>query len=576
MVTHANTDGDANTADTEARRISRRGALQLAAVAVASLALAACGEATGPTTTASSGATVVTGGTSAAPTAASGGAATTPAAAMAGAVKRGGRIVEASVLANPGWDVHLANTVVAGHVMVFECLLRYVVTDDKTSKFELRPGLAEKWEQPDPQTVILTLRKGVKFHDGSDLTAEVVKWNLDRVTKEPKAAARSQLAVIESIEAPDATTVRVKLKTPSAAILALLSDGAGHTRAIISKAQFEKVGADDFNRNPSGTGPMRLKQYIQDDRAILEPFKDYWDKGADGKALPYLDEFVTRYIPDTATALVELQSGGVDIVKDLPPRDVASVRMSADLAFQEFPWAATQYLNFGFNVEKPPFNDVRVRQAVLFGMDREAMVKAVGFGSGAALRYSYFMPGSIGYDEALPTFRYNPDKAKQLLTEAGFGNGIDFEMKYIQREPDTTSVQLQQQVWAKLGIRVKLAGLERLAWVEDMKVKKFETGAWRGSMPFDPDLLKNQIATGGSANFTQFADPEIDRLMTEAGAILDTKQRTANYGKVITRLYEQAYIGPGYQVPTIYGYRKNLRGFTLLYNNIDYRAVWRA
>lgn len=534
---------------------SRRTLLRTLAAGMAGVALVSCGGATSPPTVPAVG----TAGT-----------------AAAGSIKRGGRLVEASVLANPGWDIHLANTTIAAHVMVYECLLRYVAVDEKNGKFELRPALAEKWEQPDPQTVIFTLRRGVRFHDGSELTAEVVKWNLDRMAKDPQSNSRAQLTMINAVEAVDPFTVRIGLKSPSAAILPLLSDASGHGRAIISKAQFERIGAQEFNRNPSGTGPMRLKQYIQDDRSILEPFKDYWDLGVDGKPLPYLDEFVGRYIPDLATALVELQSGGVDIVRDLPPRDVVPAKGDPNLAFQDFPWSATQYLNFGFNLEKPPFDNVKVRQAVLFGMDREAMVKAVGFGSGAPLLFSYWMPGSLGYDPTLPNFQYNPDKAKQLLIEAGFPNGIDFELKFIQREPDTTAVQLQQQVWSKLGIRAKLVALERLAWVEDLKVKKFETGAWRGSMPFDPDLLKSQLTPGGGGNFTHIADPEITRLMAEAGATLDPQQRAASYGKVLTRLAEQAYIGPGFQVPIIYGYRKNVRGFTLLYGGIDNRATWKA
>ena len=264
----------------------------------------------------------------------------------------------------------------------------------------------------------------------------------------------------------------------------------------------------------------------------------------------------------------------MDLVRDLPPKDVVTVRANPSLILQGFPWSATQYFDLGFNLDKPPFNNVKVRQAVLYGMDREAMVKAVGFGSGAALLYPYWVPGSLGYDMSLPNYAYNADRAKQLLADAGMGSGIDFELKFIQREPDTTAAQLQQQVWGKLGIRVKLLGMERLAWLDDMKAKKFDVGIWRGSFPLDPDL-QTTITTGAASNFSQFADTQIDSLMKEAGATLDTKQRAATYRNVLTRLYDQAYIGSGFQVPTIYAYRKNLRGLTLQFGNVDFRAAWK-
>ena len=291
---------------------SRRAFLRLAAAGAADAALAACGSASGPTATsgAGAGATPITGGPTAVATATrpavvtvAGGAvqatATTAGATVAVSmpIKRGGRIFEASVLAIPTWDVHLANTVVAGHVVCFENLLRYELVDEQAAKFELRPGLAEKWEQPDPQTIILTLRKGVTFHDGSDLNADAVKWNLERIAKDPMSNSRAQFTAFDSVEVLDASSVRIKLKTPSASFLYLISSGGGQTKGMMSKVHFEKVGATEFGRNPSGTGPFRLKTWSQDDRAVMEPFKDYWDKGMDGKPLPYADEFVARYIP---------------------------------------------------------------------------------------------------------------------------------------------------------------------------------------------------------------------------------------------------------------------------------------
>ncbi len=233
-------------------------------------------------------------------------------------MKRGGQLVEASYIAIPSWDPQLfSGAGLSGWVMVYENLLNLDLVDQAQAKWELRPGLAESWDQPDATTIVFKLRKGVKFHDGSDLTGEVVKWNIDRMRSDPKAVLRTQLTAIDAVDAVDTSTVRVKLKAPSPAMLRILSSGS--QQAIISKAHFDKVGADGLALNPSGTGPMKLKSFKQDDRAVLEPFKDYWQNGADGKPLPYIDEFVFRYMPDLSTALVELQSGGVHAVRDFSP-----------------------------------------------------------------------------------------------------------------------------------------------------------------------------------------------------------------------------------------------------------------
>jgi ABC-type transport system substrate-binding protein len=292
---------------------------------------------------------------------------------------------------------------------------------------------------------------------------------------------------------------------------------AGHTLAYECLLRYELVDeqASKFNLNASGAGPMRVKQFQQNDRALLEPFPDYWDKGADGKPLPYLDQFVDRYIPDLATALVELQSGGVDIVEDMPPRDVAAAKSNADLIFREMPWSATEYLNLGFNMSLAPFTNGKIRQAMLYGMDREAMVKAVGFGTGAAMYYnSTWLPGSLGYDESIMQYKYDADN-------------------------------------------------------------KFETCVWRGGMAADPDLLTS-VRTGGGTNYSNYSDPQIDEWMKEAGATLDTNQRAALYSKVITQIQDQAYVGSGFQAPKIYGYHKNIHGLRLNYDRVAYPTAWKG
>lgn len=547
--------------------LPRRELLRFLAASGATLALASCGaNATATTAPASQ------------PTAAAGGgspAAAQPTTNTASKVKRGGRLIEASVLAIPGWDAHLSNVGgLSGYGLVYETLLRYELVDAPTARFELRPGLAERWEQPDPRTIVLNLRRGIKFHDGSDFNAEVVKWNLDRLAQNPKSTARSQLTPLESVEVIDPYALRLKLKNPSPAMLLILSDGAGYTRAMMSKAQFDKVGEAEYNRNPAGTGPMRLKSWVQDDRATLEPFKEYWELGADGKPLPYLDEFVSRFIPDLTTALVDLQAGGVDVVVEIPPKDVPTAKGNQALVYETLPWWGVQYFTLGFNTKKAPFDNPLVRRALLTSLDREGITKAVGFGVAQPQYYPYWSANTLGYDETIPKNEFNLDGARQLLAEAGLPNGFETEMKFIRREPDNSAAEYQQQIWAKIGVKVKIQALERLAWLDEMGADKFDIGCWRGGIDIDPEL-NTRVTTNASANFSHFSDPEIDRLMREGNGILDARQRQEIYKQVVRRIQEQAWIGSGFVIPYNIVRRKHVQGLTTKFSGVSFRAASR-
>jgi peptide/nickel transport system substrate-binding protein len=153
-------------------------------------------------------------------------AAAQPAGSSARAIQRGGEVVQAQAFTYPTFDVHLSSySLPAGYHMLFDYLLRYDMTDPKTETFELKPGLAESWEQDDPRTVVFHLRKGVKFHDGSEFNAQVAKWNLERLRDHPKSFSKSYLADVAAIEAPDAATLRVRLKAPSGALPFRVSGG---------------------------------------------------------------------------------------------------------------------------------------------------------------------------------------------------------------------------------------------------------------------------------------------------------------------------------------------------------------
>jgi peptide/nickel transport system substrate-binding protein len=382
--------------------------------------------------------------------------------------------------------------------------------------------------------------------------------------------------MLENAEAVDKNTLRLKLKTPYAPLLRSMAYVTGADIPMMSKAHFDKVGEAAFERDPSGTGAFKFKQWITDDRLILEKNPNYFENGADGKPLPYVDEFVGRFVPDPTVSLVDLQAGTLHVLEWVLTKDAATVKANPDLALEEMPWAGQVYFMVGFNTEAPPFNDVRVRQAAVHAIDREGMNKALGFGVGIPHYYPDWSAGSPGYDESIPKNEFDPAKAKELLAAAGHPNGVDIELKVIAREPENTIGEFAQQMWSASGFRTKLVSMERLAWIDEVRAKKFQACFWRGTMAtsVDPELLSTRITCGGSANWAQFCDPDIDRLMKDGAATLDPAKRDEIYKQVLRTIQEKAYLGTGIAMPLLTASRKEVQGLTFNYQVPNLERVW--
>ncbi len=497
----------------------------------------------------------------------------------ASAIKRGGTFVESINWTYPNLDSHLSSQpFMAGYEAMYNTLVRFELVDAKTGEQKVVGDLAESWEQPDPKTMIFKLRQGVAFHDGSAFDAEVAAWNMLRVRDHPKSQWKTQLGVLESAEALNKSTLRLRLKTPSPGFLRSLAYASGARVYMLSKTAMDKLGEDGFARNPVGTGAFRFKQWITDDRLILERNPSYFEVGADGKPLPYLDGFVGRFVPDPTVALVDMRAGTVHLVEWVATKDVAAIKADPNLVLYELPWAGQNYFKVGFNAKSSPFNDERVRQAALMGIDRAGMAKALGFGVGVPHYYPLWMPRTLGYDESIPKNEYNPAKVKELLTAAGYPNGVSIELKVISREPETTIGEFVQQMWSAVGFKTKLVSLERLAWIDAVRANNFQAAFWRGVFQtvVDPDVLKTRIKCGAPGNWAQICDPDIDRLMDEGGATMDPKKRHEIYRGVLRLIQERAYLGTGIVMPLLMAYRKEVQGLTFNFQVPHVTTTWLA
>jgi peptide/nickel transport system substrate-binding protein len=497
-------------------------------------------------------------------------------AATAEQVKRGGTLTHAINWTVPSMDPHIST--LPQHALnenVYEGLVR-LRADPKTWAQSVAGVLAESWRSPDAKTIVFKLRQGVQFHDGSSFDAQVASWNFLRARDHAKSMIKATLRVIDTVRALDKQTLEIKTKDDNAALIRVLAHVNGGLVRMVSKAAFDKNGEEWLQRNPVGTGPFKFRRWITDDRVILDRNPDYWEAGADGKALPYLEGLVLRYIPDPTVSLVDMRAGAVHLIEGMALKDIATLRADPSLAYVELPWAGQIYFMMGFNTGTSPFNDVRVRQAALYGIDRVGMHKTLGFGVGAPQYYGNWFPSVLGYDEGVLKYEYNPDKVRQLLREAGYPDGVSIELKVIAREPENTIGEFVQQMWTGVGIKTKLVSQERLSWIDAVRAKNFQTCFWRGSSiaAVDPDLLRTVVKCGGPDNWSQFCDPEIDRLMDQGGGTTDAKKRQEIYRTVLSLIQERAYVGSGFLAPVVSGYRNEVQGLDFNFATPNLRAAW--
>jgi peptide/nickel transport system substrate-binding protein len=459
-------------------------------------------------------------------------------------VKRGGIM---KVQTQNDWstmDLHLSQTGVPESPLVFDFLTK--LERNASGAFEVKPSLAESWELADPQTVVFKLRKGVKFHDGSDLDAAVVKWNFERVLNHPKSTSKSQLAAVEAIDVVDPSTLRLKLKAPSPTLFVNLTSDARYI-GIMSKAHHDKVGDEGVARQPVGTGPFKLAEWRPGSSVFYKKFDGYWKQGADGKPLPYPDEIQVYVQPDPSVALAQMRSSELDLMTVVLGKDLPTIKGNANLVHTDAPWQATTYcLCFNarpgsrFEGEKMK----KVRQAAWYAIDRDSMAKALGLGLGEPTGY-ILAPGQIAYSESTPKYTFDHAKAKQLMAEAGFAEGLDVTLDYISRPEDQQNAQLYQQMLGQVGIRITLQPQERVAWVQKTGAGNFEFAAFQTGAPRpDSDLtLTAYYGSKGPSGWTGLADPEIDKALEEGRTTYDMAKRVAAYTKVQTLVYENAYVG---------------------------------
>ncbi len=422
------------------------------------------------------------------------------------------------------------------------------------------PGLAESWELAD-NAATFKLRRGVKFHDGSDVNAEAVRWNVEKWITHPKSLAKSQLLAVATekpAEVVDDYTVKINLKGPAGSLLSVMSDAQRET-AIASKTAHEKLGDEGMVLQAVGSGPFVFEQWQSGSQLIINKNPNYWDKAPDGSPFPYLDKIHYRFVPDDSVRFTELRSGNADIAQLLRGRDVPAAKADSSLLYFEDPAAGRLY-RFFFNARKPPFQEnLKLRQAIQYAIDRESMAKALGGGVGAANRYD-LTQGTLGYDPSVPSYGFDLDKAKALMAESGVTTPFPVRLTVISREADQQQAQILEQMLDKIGVKVSIEALERVAWGTKVRQQNdFEMATQQTSTPLDPDVISLAWAPDGPAAYARPNEPAIQECLTTARTTYDVAKRQATYVDCQTQMFNAAWWGHMWIQPFNYLLNKRVK-----------------
>lgn len=406
-----------------------------------------------------------------------------------------------------------------------------LITYDDDGK--LAPELAESWETVDPTTYILHLRKGVVFHDGDTFDAEDAKASLDRM-RDPKgtSALAPQLADIESVNILNPHSVEIKLSKPNVVVLSALASSTAH---VLSKQWLE--AGHDMTLKMNGTGPFKLSKYEPGVNVVLEKNSKYWREG-----MPYLDRLtIVPYRDDTAR-MNALRSGEVDFIEYVPYIDFKSLRGNKQFSLVD---GVGPYNIVVLNVKEKPFNDVRVRQALNYLIDRDMLIQLVSGGEGIPMQVGLLQPSDPYYSSDLNTWTSNPDKALALLKEAGYSkfSDISFVLTCSTVTVHKDTAEAIQALLQGFGMKVEIKYID-VPTLLDYRQKGGYVAMMDGySMPYDdPDAYSRYFVTSASgyAAAAGFSDQKLDELIALGRAETDVAKRKKIYHDFEARLVELA------------------------------------
>jgi peptide/nickel transport system substrate-binding protein len=381
------------------------------------------------------------------------------------------------------------------------------------------PGLAESWStSPDGLVWTFKLRRGVKFHNGEDFTSEAIRYSIEKL-KDPQASRRVFLTAVTEVRTPDDYTVEIVTNRPAPSLPIYIAQIVD----IYPPKYMEQVGNEEFNRRPVGTGPYKFGEWVRDQRVVLEANESYWG------GRPAYDRLVFRFIPEPSTRVAELLAGNVDVISYPPIQQISQIESSGTATAPSS--KGTQIYHVLLRTDRKPLDDKRVRQALNYAVDVEAIIRQLYAGRGTRIA-GPIPQHAVGYDPDLKPYAFDPDRAKQLLAEAGYASGLSFKLD-IGTPSQAEGKQLGEAIagfWRRVGVEAEPVPMEYATYVQTQNNKQLDDAAltvWSGPT-FDADVIYGpRIFSRVPASY--YSNPELDQLITDAGGTLDEAKRKELY-----------------------------------------------
>jgi peptide/nickel transport system substrate-binding protein len=421
------------------------------------------------------------------------------------------------------------------------------------------PQLAESWEVEGDTRWVFTLRKGVTFHDGSPFTADDVKFTIDRIMGAipdlQPSPRKDLLGPVSGAEVIDEHTVAIITEEPYPILHKKLV-----FQEICPKRYFEEVGPDEFAKKPIGTGPFRLVQWVPGERIVMERYEDYYGGSPDippvGPAP--LDGVIFRPLEEAATRLVSLEAQEIDIMVNVPPDQAERVDSLPSAHLSVAQGTRTHFL--GLNCARKPFSDRRLREALRWAIDPTPIIEQFLLGRAQALP-GILVPMAFGYDDSLPKPKQDTPKAKALLKEAGYANGLDVTLDC--EATDKRIAEAIAGVMAQAGVRAEVRVWKKDNLLNQLRRRERDLflTSW-GNSSLDPSgILPVLFRSDGYSNFFGYDDPEVDRLLEEADRAMDPNIRAQTYVQVQRALHRDIPTCFHFAQQELYGVSDRVQSF---------------
>ncbi|MFV0309782.1 MAG: ABC transporter substrate-binding protein [Desertimonas sp.] len=412
---------------------------------------------------------------------------------------------------------------------MFDTLIRF--TPDT---MEPAPGLASSWEFTDETTLVLTLQEGVTFHDGTPFDAEAVKYNFERSMTWEGSNIAGDLQSVDSVEVVDDLTVQVNLKNADTALPLILADRAG---MMVSPTAAEELG-EDFSLSPVGAGPFVFREWRIGERVVMDRYEDYW-----GEA-PTLETIDFTIIVDNDTAMNAILAGQQDFIFNVEPSDLGRVEGNDSLTTS----VSDRLFHYEFyvNLGRPPFDDVRVRQAFNLAIDRATLVQATAEGEGQ-IAMTPLPPGHWAYsDQFDDAYPYDPERARELLAEAGYEDGLTFEVVGWTTDIDVRRAEVIQAMLSEVGMQMDIRTTEvPQATAQFFDEKRYDAylAAWTGRP--DPTLTYTLLfSKDGYFNTAGVETPGLEELLIESRSVDGLEERATAFAELTQVVVDEALYVP--------------------------------